>query len=449
MGQGRPGPPKDAGGLGSTTPVESDAAAVRRFRLIVTGGPDAGKTFAASGERTVIGTHETASLVLTDPTVSRFHLEISLTDGEAVLRDLGSRNGTRIEGVPVLAAPLQASATLALGNSQIRFELDAAVVRLPMSERDHFGVMIGGSPSMRRTFATLERAAQSDATVLIEGETGTGKEAAAESIHSEGARAGGPFVVVDCGAIPANLLESELFGHERGAFTGAVEAREGAFDIAEGGTLFLDEIGELAPELQPKLLRALERREVKRVGASRYRRIDVRIIAATHRNLRAQVNARAFRSDLFYRMAVIEVRLPPLRERREDIPALVDHFIAALASPDHPAAAILRSARFRADLHRHAWPGNVRELRNYLERCLALHEQAPLATESTAARDGPVDLARSLRDVRDDAARRAEHEYVVEVLRRHGGNVTAAARAAKVDRIHFYRILARQGLRSR
>jgi DNA-binding NtrC family response regulator len=435
--------------LGSTVPVDSDATEVRRFRLVITIGPDTGKTFAASGERTVIGTHETAALALTDPTVSRFHVEIALTAGQAILRDLGSRNGTRVDGVPVLAAPLLTNATLSLGNSQVRFELDTAVVRLPASDRDRFGVMVGGSLVMRRMFATLERAAHSDATVLIEGETGTGKEAAAESIHAAGARADGPFVVVDCGAIPANLLESELFGHERGAFTGAVDARKGAFEEAEGGTLFLDEIGELAPELQPKLLRALERREVKRVGAARHRRVDVRIVAATHRDLRAEVNARTFRSDLFYRLAVLDVRVPPLRERREDIPLLVEHFLTTLAAADEEAAALLRSAGFQDELRHHSWPGNVRELRNYLERCLALHEHAPLVSEPAAETDAPIDLSRPLREVREAAARRVEHRYVVEVLRRHDGNVTAAARAAGVDRIHFYRILARQGLRSR
>jgi two-component system, NtrC family, response regulator GlrR len=415
----------------------------------VIAGPDKGKSVAASGERTVIGTHETASLVLSDPTVSRFHLEISLSQGQALLTDLRSRNGTKVDGVQVFSAPLVSSATLALGKTEVRFELDSAVVRLPMSERDRFGVMIGASPAMRRTFATLERAARSDATVLIEGETGTGKEAAAESIHRESARAAGPFIVVDCGAIPANLLESELFGHERGAFTGAAEAREGAFELAEGGTLFLDEIGELPPELQPKFLRVLERREIKRVGSARHKKIDVRIIAATHRNLRAEVNARTFRSDLFYRLAVVEVRVPPLRERREDIPGLVDHFLSVLATPDHPAVALLESSGFRAEVHRHAWPGNVRELRNHVERCLALHEQAPLESDPIQPGIGEVDLTQSLKHVRDEAARRAERQYVIEVLRAHGGNVTAAARAARVDRIHFYRILARHGLRPR
>ncbi len=435
--------------VGSTAPVDSDATEIRQYRLVVVVGPDAGKAFVASGERTVIGTHETAELVLTDPTVSRFHVEIALSGGQAIVRDLGSRNGTRVDGVPVLVAPLATSAMLSLGNSQVRFELDTSVMHLPTWDSDRFGVMVGTSLAMRRMFATLARAARSDATVLIHGETGTGKEAVAESLHAEGARSAGPFVVVDCGAIPTNLLESELFGHERGAFTGAVEARRGAFVEADGGTLFLDEIGELTSELQPKLLRALERREVKPVGAASYRRVDVRIVAATHRDLRAEVNARTFRSDLFYRLAVLDVRVPPLRERREDLPILIEHFLSALAVVEPDAIALLRSEPFLAGLRHHAWPGNVRELRNYLERCIALHEQAPLVPPAVTDAGGPIDLSRPLREVRDAAARQAEHRYLVEVLRRHDGNVTAAARAAGVDRIHFYRILARHRLRPR
>src|SRR5262249_37124515 len=205
----------------------------------------------------------------------------------------------------------------------------------------------------------------SDATVLVEGETGTGKEAVAESIHRESAREGGPFVVVDCGAIPSELLESELFGHDKGAFTGAVAAREGAFEAAAGGTLFLDEIGELSLELQPKLLRAIERREIKRVGRTRYTSVDVRLVAATHRDLRAMVNAEAFRSDLYYRLAVVAVRLPPLRERSEDLPQLVEHLLGGLAASAQARSGLTSPASLR-ELARHAWPGNVRELRNWL-----------------------------------------------------------------------------------
>jgi transcriptional regulator with PAS, ATPase and Fis domain len=441
-------PPGDSTPVG-TTPLQRDdrRVVVQRFRLTVADGVDRGAECVTTSERTVIGTSPTADLVLTDPTVSRFHSEIVLVDGRVSIRDLQSRNGTLVNGVSVLAAHLAVGSLIRLGNSTVRFDLDADVVELPLSQRRRFGLLVGGSLAMRRVFAVLERAAATDSTVLIEGETGTGKEAVAESIHRESARHAAPFVVVDCAAIPVNLIESELFGHERGSFTGAAGAREGAFEAANGGTIFLDEVGELASELQPKLLRVIERREVKRLGAARYQPIDVRVLAATNRNLRAEVNAHRFRSDLFFRLAVLEVRLPPLRERLDDLPALVEHLLEVFGRRDDPQAAFVREPDFVDALAGHAWPGNVRELRNHLERCLALHERAPLAASSAAAEDWPIDLDRSLRDVRDGAARIIERRYLEAVLERHERNITAAARASGIDRIHFYRLLARHGLR--
>jgi DNA-binding NtrC family response regulator len=351
---------------------------VQRFRLWVQSGADAGVNHASSGDRVVIGTHESADLVLHDDTVSRFHCEICLVDGKPTVRDLGSRNGTLLDGVSILAAHPRPGSSLALGRTEIRFELHRDPVRLPLSDRDRFGRMVGAGVAMRRAFALLERAAGSDATVLLEGETGTGKEVAAESIHLESARSKGPFVVVDCAAIPEALLESELFGHEKGSFTGAGAAREGAFEAASGGTIFLDEIGELGLDLQPRLLRALERRQVKRVGGNKYVGVDVRVVAATNRNLRREVNERRFRPDLYYRLAVVEVRLPSLRERREDLPRLVENILEGLGATAPAVRASLQQPELIAELGRHEWPGNVRELRNYLERCLALREQLPI-----------------------------------------------------------------------
>jgi two-component system, NtrC family, response regulator GlrR len=423
---------------------------VRRFRLLITAGPDAGATFVSSGERAVVGTHESADLVLHDRTVSRFHCELTLAGGRVSVRDLDSSNGTLIGGIAVEKAWLKSGTLLTLGNTQLRFDLGPDHASVALSTRERFGVMTGRSLPMRAAFALLERAAASDATVLLEGETGTGKEAAAESIHRESPRANGPLIVVDCGAIPPDLLESELFGHEKGSFTGAVAAREGAFEAADGGTIFLDEIGELSPDLQPKLLRVLERRDVKRVGSNRYAPVNVRVVAATNRNLRAEVNAKRFRSDLFYRLAVVQIRLPPLRERVEDLPALVEHLLATLGMADRPEAAPLRTPEFLADLARHDWPGNVRELRNYVERCLALHEQAPLgadALDGDAPGGGTVDVTRPLRLARESWVRHFEKRYLEELLRRHDGNVSAAARAAAVDRIYFYRLLWKYGIR--
>jgi len=428
---------------------------VKRCRLTVVDGPDAGRVWTAGGPRVIVGTHESADLQLSDRSVSRFHCEIFMRDGRTKVRDLNSSNGTRVDTVRVDTAELVAGCVLILGRTRLSFDYGASDIEVPASERDRFGLLIGRSTAMRTAFAILERAAETDATVLLEGETGTGKEAAAESIHLESSRRDGPFVVVDCSAVPPDLLESELFGHMRGAFTGAIRDRRGAFEAGHGGTVFLDEIGELSPELQPRLLRVLERRHVKRVGADSYVDVDVRIIAATNRNLRAEVNARRFRSDLYYRLAVIEVRLPPLRERLHDVEPLVRHLVDRVGASARPEAAELIGEQFLAHLSRHDWPGNVRELRNYLERCLALRAQMPLAADAPVASgiDGGshgelvVDSTRPLKDERERWTRTLERRYVVELLERHGDNVSAAARAAEVDRVYFHRLLRRHGLR--
>ena len=426
---------------------------VQGFRLEITAGPDAGKVFVPTSDRTVIGTHDSSQLRLEDPTVSRFHAELTAQDGMVVVKDLGSRNGVFVDGVRVMHAFLHTGAVIAVGQTRLAFSLDDRPVQVPMSSKDSFGIMVGRSLAMRRAFSLLERAASSEATVLLGGETGTGKEAAAESIHREGRRAGGPFIVVDCGAIPSNLLESELFGHEKGAFTGADRARTGAFEEASGGTLFLDEIGELEPDLQPKLLRVLEKREIKRVGSARYMPVDVRIVAATNRNLRAEVNAKSFRSDLYYRLAVVEVPLPSLRERADDLTMLVENLLERLGLASSPGCALVRTPTFQATLTRHSWPGNVRELRNYVERCLALGEETPLGGNPDGT-DGEaqggafsIDTTVPLKRARDTLVAAFERAYLEKILAEQGGNVSAAARAAGVDRIHFYRLLWRSGLK--
>jgi transcriptional regulator with PAS, ATPase and Fis domain len=423
---------------------------VQRFGLTVIAGPDKKKAFTGAGARTVIGTEAGADVVLTDPHVSRFHVEIQTGGGRAILRDLGSRNGTAIDGVAVIEAELRDGQTIAIGESKLRFDLGTQRAKIALSPNARFGVLVGESAIMRTAFAMLERAAAADATVLLEGETGTGKEAAAESIHRASPRRDGPLVVVDCSAIPANLLESELFGHERGAYTGAVGSREGAFELAAGGTIFLDEIGELPVELQPKLLGALERREVKRVGGTRPVALDARVVAATNRNLRREVNHKRFRSDLYYRLAVIEIRLPPLRERLEDLPAVTEALLEQLGASARPEAAALRSEAFLAELAGHRWSGNVRELRNYLERCLALGRQ-PLEPDESVPGDGEgsplVDPKQPIQVNRERWTGALERAYVDAVLRMHGGNVTAAAKAAGLGRVQFYRLLWRHGLR--
>jgi two-component system, NtrC family, response regulator GlrR len=420
----------------------SDCLVVQRFTLEVVEGPDQGASFSSSGDRAVLGVDRTCSMVLTDETVSRFHCEITLARGRPLIVDLGSRNGTLVDGVQVLQAYVPPTALIRLGRTTVRFEAEDHEVEIPISPRTRFGGMVGRSPVMRAVFALMERAAQSDVTVLLEGETGTGKEAAARAIHGESARKDGPLIVVDCGAVPPDLLESELFGHEKGAFTGATQSRVGAFEAASGGTLFLDEIGELSLDLQPKLLRAIERREIKRVGTNTYQPVDVRLVAATNRDLRDEVNGRRFRSDLYYRLAVLEIRLPPLRERADDLLPLRDQILADLGLADAPELQPLVRALPLQVLSRHTWPGNVRELRNYLERCIVLRHAVGLP-ESADEHRALGDAVLPLRAARD----RWQRKYLEDLLTGTGDNVAAAARAAGVDRIHLYRLLRKHGLR--
>jgi transcriptional regulator with PAS, ATPase and Fis domain len=361
-----------------------------------------------------------------------------------MLSDLGSRNGTHVDGVPVLKAPLRDGALLLLGRTQLRFEIGTRNVAVTLSPRDRFGGLVGGSIAMRAAFALLEVAAASDATVLLQGESGTGKDLAAESIHLASARRDGPFIVVDCGAIPGNLLEAELFGYEAGAFTGAASARTGAFEAAAGGTLFLDEIGELALDLQPKLLRAIDRREVQRVGSSRRIPVDVRIIAATNRRLVEEVNAHRFRNDLYYRLAVLVVRMPPLRDRASDIPSIVAALLDRLGDRTSPMARSLDGGDLLPELLRHQWPGNVRELRNYVERCLA---GQPIAPHDLVDPGPVIDVTQSLRTVRERWVHHVERQYLERLLAAHRGNVSAAARTAEVDRVHLHRLIAKHRLR--
>ena len=428
-----------------TEPIPGDRCPVaRRFWVRVTSGADVGKEARSSGDRLVIGTHESASLVLSDKTLSRFHCEIAIEEGRAVVRDLGSRNGTLVDGVSVIHAHLGDRAVLTLGGTQLVFQLAGEADPIELYDGDRFGLLVGRSSAMRKTMALLARAAKSDLTILLQGETGCGKDAAAESIHRESARRDRPFVVIGCASIPASLMESELFGHERGAFTGADRSRKGAFEAADGGTLLLDEIGEMPLELQPKLLRVLESREVQRVGSNKRVPVDVRVIAATNRNLMAEVNARQFRSDLYFRIAVLEIEMPPLRGHREDIPLIVEQMLED--QPSSLAAQALKTPQLVAEMQRHHWPGNVRELRNYVERCLALEE--PPRLTRTDAPSMHIDHTKPLKAERERFVREFEREYLEKLLAAHDNNVSAAARAAGIDRIHAYRLLWRCGLRA-
>ena len=311
-----------------------------------------------------VGTMADNDVVLTDDTVSRRHAEFVRSAAGWKVRDLGSTNGTTLAGNRVVEAFLSSGATVGMGETRFRVTPVDEVLAVDPSHTDHFGELLGASLPMRQIFGVLEKVAATDVTVLITGETGTGKELAARGIHETSRRRGKPFQIVDCAAVAANLIESELFGHEKGSFTGADRARKGAFEAADTGTVFLDEIGELPLELQPTLLRVLERREVKRLGSNETKTVDVRVVAATNRDLQTMVKDGKFREDLYFRLAVVEVRLPPLRERTEDLPLLIGKWIETSGGQV--------SADAMSVLQSHTWPGNVRELRNVWERAKAL-----------------------------------------------------------------------------
>lgn len=414
-----------------------------------------------------LGALDDNDVVLDDDQVSRYHARIWQDGDQCLIEDLQSTSGTFVEQVRVKEAFLASGCLLRLGRTSLRF----ATEHEPEGSTPHFslGPLIGKSEVMRRVMASVAKVAPTGATVVLEGETGTGKDVVARTIHQLSSRARGPFVVFDCGAVAPNLIESELFGHEKGSFTGALAGRQGLLELASGGTVFLDEIGELALELQPKLLRALEQREVRRVGGNRPVKIDVRVIAATHRDLQAEVQAGRFREDLFYRLGVVRLRLPPLRERREDIPLLIQHLLRTGGFAQRQDAPHIQGLSQQAGeaLLRYDWPGNVRELANVLERACSLAEGdwlgpgdlpeaisglgAPQRRTEPAAPtarlgDTPRVAAhgdwtqQSFKDAKEAQLAVFEREYLAQMLARHAGNLSQAARQADVDRKHFRRL---------
>ena len=414
-------------------------------RLVVVRGPDTGASVRLESEETTVGTGAGATLVLTDATVSRHHVSLqALADGWLVT-DLDSTNGTRLDGRRIRAAYVAPGDKIQLGATTLRLEADKRAVDLALSERGSFGRLIGKSIAARRLFALLERVAPETATVLLSGETGSGKDLAAEALHEAGPRAAGPFVVVDCGALVNNLLESELFGHEKGAFTGAVSARAGAFEQADGGTLFLDEIGELPRDLQPKLLRVLERREIRRIGAIEPRAVDVRILAATNRDLKVAVNQGLFREDLFHRINVVSIRVPPLRERMDDVPLLAEHLWREQTGDPHE---VLPDALRSAFLAYH-WPGNVRELRNKVERAAMLVRAGRYTDALSGIGEVRLDAPFPFREAKAAAIESFERTYLKALLERARGNISEAARIAAMDRVHLTRLVQKHQLGKR
>jgi transcriptional regulator with GAF, ATPase, and Fis domain len=421
---------RDGGELKLQTPV---------LAVDVIAGPERGKTASVPGPEIRIGSGKGCELVIHDGTVSRQHVIIRLEDGRIRVIDEGSKNGTCLDGNYVRDAYARPDSQIQIGDTTLRLRMANSMVTLELSAHERFGGLLGRSIAMRRMFSLLERVAGSDATVLVEGETGTGKELVAEAIHEHSRRTQGPFVVFDCSAVSASLIESELYGHVKGAFTGAVADRAGAFESADGGTLFLDEIGELPLDLQPKLLRTLERREVRRVGANTVRTVDLRVVAATNRALAREVDAGRFREDLFYRLNVVTVNLPPLRERLDDVPFLVEHFTKQMSGAPLPDKTVRAFAQ-------QSWPGNVRELRNAVTRALSLGP--PDAAQPPASIAEPaIDLSVPLKVGRDRCAEAYERAYITRALEHTGGNISRAAELANVNRRFVQRAMKRYGLR--
>jgi len=428
--------------------------------LIVVSGQARGQK-KRLGERLRIGKAVDNDLVLPDDTVSRHHCELTRGPTGIVVRDLGSTNHTRVGRTTVREATIEPGASLTVGNVELILRSEPNRAHIMPSEHPHFGDVLGQSLAMRTIFGVLERIAPTDAAVLIEGETGTGKDVVARSIHTKSPRKDQPFVVVDCGAVSYNLIESELFGHERGAFTGAVSARQGAFELAGHGTVFLDEVGDLPIDVQPKLLRVLESGEFRRVGGNKTLCAQARIVAATKRNLKDEVERGKFREDLYFRLAVVPITVPPLRSRREDIPALVEHFLELARRRDPAASATMLSRETVSALSAHDWPGNVRELRNVLDRAIYIATASgdrelrlidlPVSPSTAASRNADdllnFDASKSYRETRAVFEADFEKRYVSWLLERHDGNISAAAREAKMDRKHLYDLARKHGLR--
>ncbi len=410
-------------------------------------GPD-GKSVSIDVDPVVIGRDEGAQVVISDPEVSALHCELRGVKEGVLVKDLGSTNGTFIGALRIHEVVVTRPAEITVGRSTVLLEPTPAKHRVDVGFTERFGDLVGNSPKMRRVFSVLEKVAATPLSVLILGETGTGKEVVAKAIHEGSLRKGKPFVVVDCGSIPATLAESLLFGHEKGSFTGATERRKGALAEADGGTLFLDELGELPIELQPKLLRALAERQIKRVGASTFEPMDVRVLAATRRDLGVEMNAGRFRSDLFFRIAQVRVELPSLRERIGDVPLLVEDICKRAGAPQH-CEAVVRWIESR--MGSYDWPGNVRELVNVASVAATLAD-TPEAIDDvlTLARDAPASSqhhpATAFTDAKRQAVAAFERDYFVTVARNAKGNVSEMARQSGMERHHVRAYLRKYGI---
>jgi two-component system nitrogen regulation response regulator GlnG len=423
-------------------------------KLVATAGPGVGRALAMSSALATVGRHPTNDLMLPDPKISGVHLELRRVGERVHVRDAGSTNGTWLGPHRITEVELAAGGEILVGSTTLRVDLDGQSSTAAVSVLSSFGELVGQSTEMRELFATLERVAPKSLGVLVQGETGTGKEEVARALHVRSTRGAQPFVVIDATALPQSLAESLLFGHEKGAFTGADQRRIGFFEAAHGGTVFIDEIGELAPPLQSKFLRVLERQEVVRVGGHTPVKIDVRVIAATHRDLRHEIESGRFREDLYYRLAQVRVVLPPLRDRLEDIPILCQKLLASL--PGEREMPILIEQGAIDFLATQPWPGNVRELRNVLARAAAMAQEG-IVRRPDVAGEGfgfrgtrqereALDVSGAFAPAKDRAIERFESAYLAALMKRCGGNLSLAAREADVARHHLRDLLKKRGL---
>jgi two-component system nitrogen regulation response regulator GlnG len=443
-------PVGDARGETELTEAPRAGARITVPRLLAIRGPGAGTGLAMTGSLATVGRHRTNDLVLADPRVSAVHLEVRRVGTGVRIRDAGSTNGTWLGPHRIVEMELAAGAEITVGGTVVRLDAGQEAASDVATARQAFGDLVGASPPMRELFAMLERIAPKNLTVLVQGETGTGKEEVARAIHAHSPRARAPFVVVDATALPPSLAESILFGHEKGAFTGADHRRLGLFEAADGGTIFLDEIGELPADLQAKFLRALERREITRVGATAPVKIDVRVLAATHRDLRREIEHGRFREDLYFRLAQVRVVIAPLRDRPDDVPLLCAAFLRELGAP------VVVEADAMADLQAQPWPGNVRELRNVIARAVALASEATIRRADVAGegfgfrgtRDerAPLVLSGPFAPAKAQAIERFERAYLAALMRRCRDNLSHAARDAGLARHHLRELLKKRGL---
>lgn len=422
--------------------------------ILVISGSQQGTEIAITETPFIIGSNDSCNFKVKDPAVSRKHCEIDFDGLLFTLRDNNSTNGTFISGLRIGTAYLTSGTEITIGSTKLIFTPGKPQnSNTPLSSNNHFGDAIGSSPQMRRIFHMLENYSPTDASIMLTGETGTGKEIIAEEIHKHSHRADKPYIIIDCTSISKDLVESELFGHMKGSFTGAFSDRAGAFEAANGGTVFLDEIGELPQELQPKLLRVLEKREIKRIGSNIPIKIDVRIICATNRNLQNEIRNNNFREDLFYRLSVVNVELPPLRNRVEDIPELVKSFMMKLHNADATKEILDFDFAMNA-LTKYDWPGNIRELRNLVDRAFYRIEKpvdivsclydASLMKQNTE--QNIIDSTKPFKEEKNRLIDDFERKYIEDLLNRNNFNVSRSAREAGIERAYLQRLIKKYNL---